>query len=181
MQKVIQALDRQKFHGRTLKATPLSSEFYWDSGFKSDQRFFYYDATTPSQAIQGLLEGRRYGLWVENPGWAPKEQGKSINATRRDIISKIFEPFNVEAYGAMNPAWKKDKRGDNTFLTHIEFSTKEDAQRAVNALNGTIIEGRRVELKEHIVSPKRAEQIGRVDKGVLAQLQEAGFLPTGSD
>lgn len=72
--------------------------------------------------------------------------------------------------------WKVDSRNDTILLTHVEFSTKEDAQRAVDALNNTVIEGRRVELKPHLVTAVRAEQTGRVDKGVLAQLQEAGLL-----
>lgn len=179
VQKAIRALNSQQFNGRTLKVTQLSDTFYWDSGFKKDQRFFFYDATTPSQAIQGLLEGRRYRLYVENPGWiAKKDEGKSINAKRREIINKAFEPFNVETLGALNPVWKSDRRGDKTFMTHIEFATKEDAQRAVDALNDTIIEGKRVELRPHTIIAKRAEQIGRVDKSVLAQLQENGLLTT---
>ncbi|KAF1926146.1 uncharacterized protein M421DRAFT_423136 [Didymella exigua CBS 183.55] len=180
--KAVKALNNQKVNGRTLKVTPMSDTFYWDSGFKKHQRFFYYDATTPSQAIQGVLDGRRYRLYVENPGWVPEvDEAMSVNAKRREVINKAFEPFNVEAIGAVHPVWKKDGRGHKTFVTHIEFSTKEDAQRAVDALNDTVVEGKLVELKPFTVIGKRAEHIGRVDKGVLAQLQEAGLLTSEGD
>ncbi|KAF3044794.1 hypothetical protein E8E12_010676 [Didymella heteroderae] len=179
VQKAVKALDSLKLGTRTLKVSPLSDTFYWDSGFKKDQRFFFYDTTTPSQAIQGLLEGRRYTIFVENPGWPTKKDAdKSVNVQRRELLNKVFEPFNVEAFGGINPVWKTDKRNNMTFLTHVEFATKEDALRAMDALNNTVIEGKRVELRPHTIIAKRAEQIGKVDEGVLTQLQEAGLLTT---
>jgi hypothetical protein len=164
-----------------LKVSPLADTFFWNSGFKKDQRYFFYDTTTPSQAIQGLLEGRRYAMFVENPGWAlKKDEDKSLRSQRQEIAYKALEPFNVEAFGGFAPARKIDRRGDMTFLTHIDFATKEDAQRAVEALNDTIVEGRRVQLRAQTINARRAGQFGKVDKGVVAQLKEAGLIITGS-
>ncbi|KAF2625499.1 hypothetical protein BU25DRAFT_492779 [Macroventuria anomochaeta] len=178
-QNAIKVLNGQQLHGRSLVVRPLNDKFYWDHGFKKEHRFFFHDENTPFQAIQGLLQGRRFRLYVENPGWLnQKDEGKSINATRREIIDKHFGPFGVEAIGALNPVWKGDKQSDSSFLTHIDFASKEGAERAIDSLNDKVIEGRRVQLKPHTVSPRRAEQIGKVDRNLLAQLQQLGLLST---
>lgn len=178
VQKAIKSLDGTTFNGRTLRVSQVADTFYWDSGFKKEHRFFFYDAATSTRAIQGLLDGRRYVLYVENPGWVHPIDGKSIAASRRDIVETAFQPFNVEVFGSMNSVWKVDKRSSSTFLTYIDFATKQDALRAVDALNGTIIKGKRVELRPYTIVEKRAEQMGKVDRGVLAKLQDAGLLPT---
>lgn len=51
VQKAIKALDRRKLNGRVLKVSPLAATAYWESGLKKEHRFFFYDATTPAQAI----------------------------------------------------------------------------------------------------------------------------------
>ncbi|KAF9693674.1 hypothetical protein EKO04_008418 [Ascochyta lentis] len=179
-QKAMQTLNGQQLHGTSLVVRPIKESFYWDQGFKKDARFFFHDERTPSQAIQPLLEGRRYALQVENPGWMSQEgSGKSANTTRREIIEKYFKPFGVEVIGALNPIWRHQKK-DHSFLAHIDFASKEGAEQAVEALNDTEIEGKRVYLQLSTVNPSRAKQIGAVDQGVLAQLQESGFIDQSS-
>lgn len=155
---------------------PVKSSFYWEQGFKKDQRFFFHDENTPSQAIQPLIEGRRYVLHVESPGWVKKGSDKSVNTIIREIIKKHFEPFGLEVIGALNPAWR-DYKKDRMFLTHIDFASKEGAEQAVEALDEKKVEGKQIWLKPCTFNPKRTEQIGNVDKGVLAQLHESGFIP----
>lgn len=180
MQKAITALDGLKLgkQPKPLKVFPLADTFVWTPENKKKQRYFLYDTAAPSQAIQALLEGRRYTIFVANPGWTINNgKVESINSQKQEILERAFETFNVEAFGVIHPIWKIDRRSDMTFVTYVDFATKEDAQRAVDALNNKIVEGKRLELRLYSsVHPKRAEQIGRVDKGVLAQLQEAGLV-----
>mgnify|MGYP004501879047 CR=1 FL=1 len=84
----------------------------------------------------------------------------------------------METTGALNPPWKVGKQGGSTFLTYIDFETEESAERAMEALNDKVIEGRRVQLKPLTVGPQKAKQIGKVDKSLLAQLQQHGLLST---
>lgn len=177
VQKAIKALDGQKFERRSIGVRPVSEQFYWETGFKKDNRMFVYDKETPSQAIRGLVEGRRYRINVENPGWlATESEGKSHISKRRDILKKHLSPFGLEAIGAINPPWKQDRRTDSTFLTFVDFETEDGARRAVEALNDQAIEGRKVQLKPVDVLPKLVAQMGKVDKSLLAQLQQHGLL-----
>lgn len=143
------------------------------------QRFFLYGETAASEAIRPLLEGRRYTFHVEKPGWIfNKVADKTMNDQRQEVLDRALEPFNVEARGDMNKIFIH-KGASMWFLTCVDFATKEDAQRAVDALHNSVIQGKRVELRPFSVfTAKRVEQIGKVDKGVLAQLQEAGLLKT---
>lgn len=105
--------------------------------------------------------------------------GRSVTATRRDIIERSIGPFGVEAIGALNPAWRHLKR-DRSLLAHIDFASKEGADKAVEALNGKEIEGRHIWLEPYVGSPRNAKQIGNVDQGILAQLQEGGLIRSSS-
>ncbi|KAJ4344952.1 hypothetical protein N0V95_006065 [Ascochyta clinopodiicola] len=175
-QKAAKALNGLHLHGVSLVVRPVKEDFYWDQGFKKDSRYFYHDGRTPSQAIQPLLQGRRYALHVENPGWVNQQgSGKSVNTVRREIVEKYFGPFGVEVIGALSPTWARAKN-DSQILTHIDFESKEGAEQAVEALNDTVIEGKRVYLRRGTVNPSSAKQIGDVDQGVLSQLQESGFI-----
>ncbi|KAF3033777.1 hypothetical protein E8E11_001666 [Didymella keratinophila] len=180
VQKAVKALDGLKMGKgpRPLRVSPLADTFTWQIENRMKQRFFLHDATAASEAIQPLLEGRRYTIFVENPGWTfNRVPDKSINTRRQQILDEALEPFNVEALGGINPVWKTDRRAGMTFVAFVDFATKEDAQRAVDVLNNSIVEGKRMELRPSTsVNPQRAKQIGKVDKGVLAQLQEAGLI-----
>lgn len=177
--KAIQVLNGQQLHGKALVVRPVGDTFYWDQGFKKENRMFYHDENTPTQAIQGLLQGRRYMIQVENPGWPTEnDSGKSFNVARREIIDKHFGPFGVEAVGALNPVWRQSRKSDRSFLTYIEFASKEGAEQAAEALNDKVIEGKRIWLTPCTLNPTMAKQVAKVDKSVLAQLQQNGFLPT---
>ncbi|KAL1655333.1 hypothetical protein SLS61_002220 [Didymella pomorum] len=181
VQKAVKSLDGLKLgkNPRTLKVSPLADTFTWKADDRMKQRYFLYDATAASEAIRPLLEGRRYTFHVETPGWRfNKVADKTMNGQRQEVLDRAFEPFNVEVLGGMNPV-SMHKGASMWFLTCVDFATKDDAQRAVDALNNSVIEGKRVELRPYSsFTPKRVEQIGKVDKGVLAQLQEAGLLNT---
>ncbi|KAJ8116833.1 hypothetical protein OPT61_g1826 [Boeremia exigua] len=175
-QKAVKVLNGHKFGNATLAVRPISETFYWNTGFKPENHFFHYDANTPSQAIQGLLDGRRYRLYVENPGWTTiKTKGDSANVMRREMIKQHFGPFGIETIGSLKPAWKQDRNNDNTFLTFIEFTSKDGAERAVEALNGQVVEGKKVYLKPQTIVQPLAEQMEKVDKSLVAKLQEHGI------
>ena len=172
----MQKLDGTKLQGSSVAVRPVKDDFYWDQGFKKNSTFFFHDEQTPSQAIEPLLQGRRYVLQVESPGWMnQKGSGKSINATRREIIEKHIGPFGIEVVGSLNPVWRQQKR-DQSFLAHIDFASKEGAEQAVAALDSKEIEGKRVYLLPCTVNSTRAKQIGNVDQGVLAQVQDSGLI-----
>ncbi|KAF1358790.1 hypothetical protein EJ07DRAFT_123045, partial [Lizonia empirigonia] len=174
--KAIKALNGKTLQGTSVVVRPVKDDFHWDQGFRKDCAYFFLDKQTTSQAIQPLLQGRRYALQVENPGWLSQEgSGKSHNITRREIIQKHIGPFGIEVVGSLNPVWRIQKK-DKTFLAHIDFESKEGAEKAVEALDGTEIEGKRVYLLPCTVNSTRAKQIGDVDQGVLAQLQESGLI-----
>lgn len=176
--RAVKALDGLRISKRPLRVSQLADTFEWDAENRMRSQYFVYDAAAASQAIQPLLEGRRYTVFVEKPGWiSERKVAKSAMQQRREILDRMFQSFNVEAMGGINPAWKFSKAVDMIWVTFVDFRTKEDAQRALNTLDDSIIEGRRVELRQYsTIHPRRAEHIGKVDKGVLARLQEAGFV-----
>lgn len=178
VQKAVKALDGLNISKRPLRVSRLADTFEWDAENRMRTQYFVYDTAAASQAIQPLLEGRRYTVFVEKPGWiSERKLAKSAMQQRREILDRMFQSFNVEAMGGINPAWKFGKSVEMIWVTFVDFRTKEDAQRALDALNNSVVEGKRVELRQYsTVYPRRAEQIGKVDKGVLTQLQEAGFV-----
>lgn len=178
--KAIKTLDGQLLHGAPVNVSPLNDTFSWLDGSKKDTRWFVDEKKAAFKAIQPLLEKRRYALIVETPVWVSREgSGRSVTATRRDIIERNIGPFGVEAIGALNPAWRHLKR-DRSLLAHIDFVSKEGADQAVEALHGKEIEGRRVWLEPYSGSPRNAKQIGNVDQSILTQLQEGGFIQSNS-
>lgn len=140
---------------------------------------FFQDENTPSQAIKGLLEGRRYLLQVEKPGWG---SGKNIIAQRRDIVHKTLAPFGFETIGSILPPTKTRRRQRELWpLVQVDFETKEGGEKAVEALNDQSIEGKQVRLvKQEFIHPSTAERIGRMDKKILEQLQQGGLIRSPS-
>lgn len=64
------------------------------------------------------------------------------------------------------------------FLCFIDFETKGGADQAAEAFDNKEIEGRKVRLQPCKLAPRRAHQIGKVDKALLIQLQEKGLAST---
>lgn len=173
--KAVEALNGQQMQKRTLKVLPMSSTFTWDSGFKEENRMFFYDKDTAVRAVQSIIDGRRCTLYVENPGWkAEKGERFSTQGKRREVVKRTLEPFGLEAIGGITTIWNHDKRKSMSVLTSIDFESKEGAERAMKALDNQVVEGKRVQLKPYVLSQVRAEQISRVDKSVLAHLQQNG-------
>ncbi len=176
VQKAVKTLNGQQLENRTFVVRPLTQDFVWETGFKKENRMFIYDAETPSQAIQGLLDGRRYRLYVDRPGWqVERNGGKSVNAQRREITRELLGPFGVETIGGLNPTRNKGRWKAPMFVTYVEFTSKDSAEQAVEALDGQVFKGLKVYLRRHTVTPQQAEQFGKVDMSLIAQLQQQGI------
>jgi hypothetical protein len=84
--------------------------------------------------------------------------------------------YGIEAVGGFQP-FHGDKQPLPRFLCLIDFKTTSGADQAVQALHESEIEGRTVWLKNCVLAPWRAYQIGKVDPSVLAVLQEKKIAP----
>jgi hypothetical protein len=90
-------------------------------------------------------------------------------------------PFGLETIGSLIPPFNQRRKSDRSPLTQVEFASKEGGEQAVEALNDKPIEGRRVWLvKQEFIHPSTADRIGRMDKRVLEQLQQAGLVQSAS-
>ena len=61
-------------------------------------------------------------------------------------------------------------------MASVDFITKADAERAVEALNHQIIRGCRVKLKPDVLGPPLAERIAKFDQSLLAHLEQHGVV-----
>lgn len=168
---------------RRLSVSPLHETTVWvGTAFKEERRVLVYEKNTVSQSLQRLIEGRRYGFFVENPGWSfDKSDGPLINQ-KRNFLRKTLEPFGVESTSRFLPYWRDPTTGTITkgikasSVASVDFTTKVDAERAVEALNDQIIKGCRVKLKPDVLGPPLAERIDRLDQSLLAHLEHHGVV-----
>lgn len=180
--EAIQKLTGVELLNKELAAKPLKQDFVWSnvSGYQplvGRSRYFEDEGTGARDAVKPILEGRRYLLSVETPGWgAGNKSLRGGNETAMKVIEKYIGPYGIECVGALSPFYG-DKKENPRLLTFLDFKTKEGATDAAKALHETEIEGRLTWLKVSELSPWRAYQIGKLDKTLLAELQEQGVAP----
>jgi RNA recognition motif-containing protein len=175
-QDAIQRLQKKKLQGQTLVVKPLVENFIWGRNSEEGRlssRHFFDEGKNAAEAIKPLLEDRRYMLLVQTPGW---QDSKKTNEAANEVLEKHFEPFGVETRSMLRPMFG-DKKPEPRLLCFIDFTTKEGAEKAVEAIHEKTIEGRRTKLLSCKLSAWRAHQIGKVDAGLLKQLQEKEIAP----
>ncbi|CAO2658501.1 Nn.00g062240.m01.CDS01 [Neocucurbitaria sp. VM-36] len=169
------------FLNHTITARPLSKAFVWNRQVDpttlpySGSRYFYEEGSGPSDALRPLFEGRRMMLSVQTPGWGAQDVNLSTrNKTAMAIIDQYLSKYDIESVGGLHPFYG-DKKGNPRLLCFIDFKTKAGADQAVAEVHDTEIEGRRTWIQPSAPAPWRAHQIGKVDKALLAELQEKGL------
>jgi RNA recognition motif-containing protein len=160
----------------------LSPEFAWKAESNHLNRWIYDDGSAVAEAVRPLKEGRRIQLRVRTPAWQPQFDTKPKNLMRarmnygRELVAKAFDKFGVEAIGV--PAANDGRMlPDPKFFCHIDFKTKEGAEEAVRTMHETKLEELLIWVVKSELNEVRSRQIGRVNMGVLKELQELGLAP----
>lgn len=180
--EAVQSLNDSAFQTKTIIAKPLRKDFIWgpasaQTDASSGLRYFYDDGNNAHEAVKPLIEGRRMMLSVQTPGWGAQDiKVGPRNKVAEEIINQYFGKFGIEAIGGLRPFYG-DKKENPRLLCFLDFKTRKGADQAVAAYHDTEIEGRRTWLKPSDPAPWRAHQIGKVDKALLAELQDKGLLP----
>ncbi|KAJ4357743.1 uncharacterized protein N0V89_002319 [Didymosphaeria variabile] len=183
-QKAVQVLNGNDSLGSPVYLRPLNPEFDWDAFHTADRtysRFVREDEAGTRKAVQPFIEGRRVRIAVKSPAWGNKGESPT---QRRDTdlkaLERAFDRFGIESISRLTPQF-----GHTTyqpkFFCHIDFTTKEGADEAIRAIHDTEIEGVLVWAKRSEVDSTKAFQIGKVDKGLLVELQEKGLAPPDSE
>lgn len=137
--------------------------------------YVHDEGNNAAEALKPLLEGRRFMLQVQTPGW-PRRENESSNKAAERIVIEHMGPFGIESIGDFRP-FLGDKKPQPRMLCMIDFATQEGAEKAVEAINDTIIEGRKTILRPSNMAPWRAHQVGKVSPDLLKQLQEKDLAP----
>jgi hypothetical protein len=184
VQKAVMTLNWYIFESgrRRLSVEPLDDTTVWDgTAFGKEKRVFVYNNNAVSESLQRLIEGRRYGFFVENPGWRFDKSDGPPTHQKRNFLRKTLEPFGVENISQFLP-WRDPTTGTITNgekasnVASVDFITKADAERAVEALNDQVIKGCRVKLKPDVLGPPLAERIAKLDQSLLAHLEQHGVV-----
>jgi hypothetical protein len=183
-QKAVQVLNDTGFMNQKIVVQPLKADFVWDSGVQkhgdshrlSLSRYFYDGETSPFDALQPLLEGRRILLQLQTPGWGERHSTIGHNKIALGKIEDHLGKYGIEAVSGMQPFYG-DMKPHPRMLCLIDFKTTAGADQAIQEVNETEIDGRTVWLKKSETAPWRAHQIGKVDRSLLAELQEKGLAP----
>ena len=184
VQKAVAAVKWYIFENerRKLLVDSLDDTTVWSgTTFKEKQRVFVYGKNAISQSLQRLIEGRRYLFFVENPGWSFTKSKRPPKIEMRDFLRKTLAPFGVEIISTFLP-WRDSETGTITKgkkaagVASVDFISKVNAERAVQALNDQMIRGCRVKLKPDVLGPPLAERIVRLDHSLLAHLEHHGVV-----
>ena len=178
----VQKLERSTTFGeeRPTFVRILNPEFSWKSEPNHLNRWIYDDGSAAADAILPLKEGRRVQIRVKTPAWKPQfdEKPKSLMRARmnygRELIAKAFDKFGIEAIGV--PASNDGRMlPEPKFFCHIDFKTKEGAEEAIRTMHETELEDRLLWVAKSDLNEVRSRQIGRVNMGILKELQELGL------
>jgi RNA recognition motif-containing protein len=178
-QKAIETLNGVEFMDNKLVVKPMREDFVWkrpvpEDGGGYDGRHFYDQGANASEALKPLLEGRRMLFSVQPPGWEEQDSSVRHNKFAKQVIDERFGKYGIEAISSLAPFFG-DMKPHPRMLCFLDFTTKEGAQQAAEAIHETEIHGRKVWLKPSILAPWRAHQIGKVVPALLAELQEKGI------
>jgi RNA recognition motif-containing protein len=179
--KAIELLHDTEFMHRTIRVTPVKEDFVWGTEGKREDgrrsRFLIANARGPSEALKPLFEGRRMMFSVQPPGWTAEDSSISLNKFGASVIEEHLGKYGIEAIGSLQPFFG-DKGSHPRMLCLMDFTTKSGADQAVQAVHETDIKGRKVWLRPSVQAPWRAHQVGKVDAGLLAELQAKGLAST---
>jgi hypothetical protein len=184
VQKAIQELSGNESIGNKVYLRALNPEFDWDNFHTAVRKYSYFvraDESGTKQATQPLIEGRRVRISTKSPAWGSKGDSP---AQRREagmkVLERTFDRFGIESISKITPQF-----GERTFhpkfFCHIDFTTKQGADEAIGAMNDVEVEGVLVWAKPSEVDAVKAFHIGRMNKGLLAELQEKGLAPLDSE
>lgn len=175
--EAVKHLNGSEFLNQTIIARPMKADFVWGPQSDVASRYFYEEGTGPQDAVRPLLEGRRRMLSVQTPGWGSQAMTISErNKVAVNIVEQYFGKYGIEIVGGIHPFYG-DKKQNPRLLCFLDFKTKQGADQATAELHDTVIEGRKTWVQISEPAPWRAHQIGKVDKAVLAELQEKGLAP----
>lgn len=175
--------DRPSLGQEAVGAEIVSPDFQWDmSSFAPE--LYWKQACGPegiSKAVTPLLEQRRVVFSVIPPGWAGLNQKVSIrNAHNRQVVINSLRKYGVDSVGPAGVNWG-DKAQKPKFLCLVDFTTREGAEQAIKDLDKQMVEGKEVGLRLATVGIRKGHRIGKLDRGLLKQLQEKQLAPEGVD
>lgn len=161
---------------------PLDPNFSWKNVQNPFDRYAYDEGANVAKAVLPIKEGRRVQLRVRTPGWEPQfdtkpeHLQKERKAYGQELVRKSFERFGIEAMGLIA---SNDGRmlPEPKFYCQIDFKTKEGADDAIRTMHNTKLEGLLIWVTKTELNEVRSRQIGRVNMGVLEEMQGLGLAP----
>ncbi|KAI4919477.1 hypothetical protein J4E90_001612 [Alternaria incomplexa] len=181
--KVIAELNDTEIQRKKLIVRPLKEDFVWGpvqekQDHKYATRYFFDEGPAAAlEAVRPLLEGRRLMVRVQTPGWT---SNASIARQKQNALRILEEQFakhgTIERFSDFAPFYG-DKKKEPRILCFIDFATKEGADKAIENIHDTQIEGRLTWLMRSETNQYRSHQIGKVAPEALKQLQERGVAP----
>ncbi|KAI4629208.1 uncharacterized protein J4E88_000853 [Alternaria novae-zelandiae] len=181
--KVIAELNDAELQRKKLIVRPLKDDFIWGPvqdkrDHKYATRYFFDEGPAAAlEAVHPLLEGRRLMVRVQTPGWT---SNTSIGKQKQNALRILDEQFakhgTIERISDFAPFYG-DKKKEPRILCFIDFATKEGADKAIENIHDTEIEGRLTWLTRSETNQYRSHQIGKVAPEALKQLQERGVAP----
>ncbi|KAK7190893.1 hypothetical protein DPSP01_007846 [Paraphaeosphaeria sporulosa] len=184
-QRAVKELNGNASMGNEVYLRALNPEFNWDD-FLSGNRYRHTylvreDQSGIRQAVMPLLEGRRVRISVKYPAWGSKGDSPAQRRnTDLKVLERSFDRFGIESISRLTPQFG-EKTFHPKFFCHIDFTTKQGADEAIRAMHDKECEGVLVWARATEVDAAKAYQIGRLDKELLAELQEKGLAPADSD
>jgi hypothetical protein len=100
-----------------------------------------------------------------------------VEASNR-IVEEHFGKQDIDAIGLIRSVRyrKKEPRSTPSMLCLVDFTTKDGAEKAIQAVHNTEIEGLKVLLQPAILTRQLGKLIGRYDQALLVELQEKGLV-----
>ena len=185
--KIIAELNDAEIQRKKLIVRPLKDDFVWGPvqdkrDHKYGTRYFFDEGPAAAlEAVRPLLEGRRLMVRVQTPGWT---SNASIARQKQNALRILEEQFakhgTIERLSDFAPFYG-DKKKEPRILCFIDFATKEGADKAIENIHDTQIEGRLTWLMRSETNQYRSHQIGKVAPEALKQLQERGVAPKDED
>lgn len=184
-QRAVEELNGNASMGNQVYLRMLSPEFEWDNFLSGDRYEHTYlvreDKSGIRQAVMPLLEGRRVRISVKYPAWGAKgDTPAQRRNTDLEVLKHSFDRFGIESISRLVHQYG-DISFDPKFFCHIDFTTKKGADEAIQALHDTEVEGVLVWVRSSGIDATKAFQIGRLEKGLLTELQEKGLAPPDAE
>lgn len=182
--EAIETMHKTKFLGKfRMRVRPLLPNFEWKNLSNNFNRWVYEEGSSAvANAVVPIKEGRRFELHVEPPAWKsqsnlePVDQKTARVLHCEKVIAEAFDRFGIESMSS--PAiFPENVPPEPKHFCQIDFKTKEGAEEAVRAMDNTKLEGLLILVRKMKLREGRSRQIGRLNMGVLKELQELGLAP----